>query len=219
MLTPEQIRQLVGRNDPIILDVGCNDGEHTQMFLDLFPSATVFCFEPDPRAVQRFRMKVTDPRATLFEMALGAWNEDHAAFHQSGGWPTAEARKRLPDGWDLSGSLHVPARHLSVHTWCTFEQRIEVVERRLDTWAVEHDIWDADFIWADVQGAEGDLVRGGLNLLTRTRFFYVEYSDRELYEAQPTLAQLAAMLPHFEVVHAWAEDVLFRNKELACAVH
>jgi len=219
VILPNSIRNLIDRDNPIILDVGCNDGEHTQMFLNLFPNARVFCFEPDPRAAQRFKARVTNPRAELFEIAIGAWNEDSVPFYQSGGWPSNESKQQLPEGWDFSGSIHKPARHLAMHPWCTFDQTIEIIVRRLDTWAVEHGIETVDFIWADVQGAEGDLVRGASGMLPGTRFLYTEYSDRKLYEGQVTLAQLCVMLPHFEIAHAWSDDVLFRNKELPCSVH
>ena len=64
-----------------------------------------------------------------------------------------------------------------------------------------------DFIWADVQGAEADLVLGGRETLKRTRFFYTEYSNRELYEGQADLGQLLAMLPDFELVHRYQGEV------------
>ncbi|MEN9248224.1 MAG: hypothetical protein Q6L50_08560 [Gloeomargarita sp. GMQP_bins_120] len=37
-----------------------------------------------------------------------------------------------------------------------------------------------DFIWADVQGAEVDLIQGGLQALANTRYFYTEYANTEL---------------------------------------
>ena len=63
---------LLGKVDPVILDIGCNDGSHTLKFLSLFDKATVYSFEPDPRAQERFKNKVTDERAPLFEVALAA---------------------------------------------------------------------------------------------------------------------------------------------------
>ncbi len=209
----KDIVSAIGRPDPVILDVGCNDGSDTLAFLNLFPNAQIFCFEPDPRARARFRARVDDPRARLFSVALGA--EDRVKhFYQSNGLPSPELSVKLPEGWDLSGSLRRPKNHLSVHPWCTFDREIFVSVRCLDTWADAYGIGDVDFIWADVQGAEGDLVHGGTETLKRVRYFFTEYSDQELYEGQPTLAQLRAMLPSFEVVKIYPEDVLFRNASL-----
>lgn len=44
-----ELVRLIGREDPVILDIGCNDGFHTNWFLELFAQARVYSFEPDPR--------------------------------------------------------------------------------------------------------------------------------------------------------------------------
>jgi hypothetical protein len=69
-----------------------------------------------------------------------------------------------------------------------------------------------DFNWADIQGAEGEMVRGGHDLLRRTRYLFTEYSDEELYEGQATLDELLALLPDYRVVELWPDDVLLENR-------
>src|ERR1700676_4003626 len=54
-LKQEGIKGLVGKQDPTILEIGCNDGNDTMAFLRAMPQAKIFCFEPDPRAIARFR--------------------------------------------------------------------------------------------------------------------------------------------------------------------
>ena len=71
-----------------------------------------------------------------------------------------------------------------------------------------------DLIWADVQGAEGDLIEGGRQALARTRYFYTEYDDQELYEGQIPLAKLLSLLPEFEIVPRYRWDVLLRNRAI-----
>jgi FkbM family methyltransferase len=213
-MTPElekTIVSLVNKPNPTILDIGCNDGTDTLAFLSLFPDARIFSFEPDPRAAQKFRAKVDSPRAQFFSIAVGA-EDGRVQFYQSSGNP-AEVDD-MPS-WDLSGSIRKPKAHLRVHPWCTFEQQIEIPLLRLDTWAAEHNVHDVDFIWADMQGAEGDLIIGGEKTLTNTRYLYTEYSNDELYEGQPTLDQLKSMLPSgFELLELYQNDVLFRNTRL-----
>jgi FkbM family methyltransferase len=201
---------LLGRLDPVILDIGCNDGTHSLMFLDVFPHARVYSFEPDPRAQTRFRAQVNDPRARLFEFAIGDSNGP-VNFHMSDGAPNDQWRAGRPDGWDLSGSIRKPKEHSEVAPWCRFDREITVEVRRLDSWAEEEQIQRIDLIWADVQGAEIDLIRGAERVLAKTRFFYTEYSNRELYEGQVNLRQLMKMLPQFELVRRYPADVLFRN--------
>jgi hypothetical protein len=72
---------------------------------------------------------------------------------------------------------------------------IKVELRTLDTWSTKHEPGPIDFIWADIQGAEGDLVAGGRETLARTKYVYTECFDDELYEGAPTRVALLDMLP------------------------
>ena len=206
MLTPYDIMAMVGKSDPVILDVGCNDGEHTQMFRQVFPCAHIYSFEPDKRAQHRFRQR--NPGEQLLPVAVGA-SDGEAPFYQSHGDGVTQVSE-----WDYSGSIRQPKNHLVVHPWCGFDDPTMVVQTTLDTWRRTANVDVVDFIWADVQGAEGDLVKGAEETLRRTRFFYTEYNDSEMYIGQVTLAQLRGLLPDFEVVHVYSDDVLFRNVRL-----
>lgn len=211
-LTDDDLARLLRRPDPIILEIGAHDGSTTNRFLRLFEKATVYAFEPDPRASEKYRANVTNPRASLFELAI-ADQDGTATFHMSGGRPAGwEGGDR---GWDGSGSIHPPTGHLEVHPSISFDRQIEVSVKRLDSWAAEEGIGEVDFIWADVQGAERELIAGGLETLRRTRYFYTEYSNRELYEGQITLGGILSLLPDFQVVTRFIEDVLLRNTRFA----
>ena len=72
-----------------------------------------------------------------------------------------------------------------------------------------------DWIWADVQGAEKDLIEGAKNTMKNVRYFYTEFMEYEVYEGQIfDFDSLCKMLPDFEVVHRFEHDVLFKNKNL-----
>jgi len=208
VITKEFIGQLVSRPDPIILEIGCNDGSNTLWFLEAFESPRIFCFEPDPRAVSRFRHKIGErPEISFYEYAIGSKNGEET-FYMSGGAESEE----LPEGWDYSGSIRKPKNVTLVHPWLTFEKNITVQTKTLDTWCAEQGIDRIDFIWMDVQGAEIDVIRGGENALRKTRFLYTEYNDKELYEGQLSLKQLLKTLPAFEVIVRYPDDILLRNK-------
>jgi FkbM family methyltransferase len=206
-----EIPQLIGKPDCVVLEIGSNDGTHTNRFLDLMPQARIYCFEPDARAQQRFAHNVQSDRVKLYPIAIGA-SDGTAKFFASLGAPSNEWAERLPEGWDLSGSIRAPKEHKDVHPWCEFDASRTVQVRSLDSWAQEEGIGTVDFMWADVQGAEIDLINGGRHTLSRTRYFYTEYSDRELYEGQVDLKALLRVLPDFEVVRRYRDDVLLRNR-------
>jgi FkbM family methyltransferase len=204
------LRDLVGIAAPVILEIGANDGLTTLEFLKIFPSARIYAFEPDPRALGKFKVNVADPRASVFEIAIGAIDGD-AEFHVSSGLPPNLPPEDFLQGWDKSGSLRPPKTHKIFWPWCNFERKIAVQVRRLDSWVRENGVHQIDFIWADTQGAEGDLIAGGVEALATTRFFYTEYSNDEWYEGQPNLNKIMDMLPNFNIVHRFKMDVLLRN--------
>jgi hypothetical protein len=82
----------------------------------------------------------------------------------------------------------------------------------LDTWWQKAGVGPIDFIWADVQGAEIDLIQGGQQALAQTRYFYTEYSNAELYEGQIPLRDILKLLPNFQLVYRFSHDVLLKNK-------
>lgn len=210
---PAFLQELLGINARVILEIGAHHGWHTELFLQLFEKATIYAFEPDPRALLEFKSSITDSRVHLFEIAIGA-EDGEAKFHMSGGLPAnlpEKDLKRYPQGWDQSGSLRRPKHHLVLDPWCTFDQTINVKVRTLDSWSHENGIDKVDFIWADMQGAEGDLIKCGQATLTRTRYLYLEYSNNETYEGEPTLATLLDLLPTFSVVQLYPDNVLLKN--------
>lgn len=207
-LSPTEIRELVAKEDPLIIEVGANCGQTTVELMRAMPGARLFAFEPDPRAIAKFRRNVAHPRVELFECAVGASNGS-SVFYQSSG---AEDDPQYPEGWDQSGSIRRPRSHLEIWPWVRFERQIEVPITTLDAWAQRQRVSAVDFIWADVQGAESDLVAGAANVLRATRYLYTEYSDDEWYEGQIGLHGLQRMLQDFELIRRYPMDALFRRR-------
>jgi 2-O-methyltransferase len=210
-LTAPEIRQRVGKDDPVIIEVGANRGQTTAELLRVMPQVTIYAFEPDPRAIAKFRNAITSKNVHLHECAIGSVNGT-ISFHQSSG---VEHLAEYSEGWDQSGSIRRPNTHLKIWPTVKFEKEITVPIMTLDAWSEQHRVGSVDFIWADVQGAEGDLVEGAARLLRSTRYLYTEYSNDEWYEGQITLDDLLGMLPDFELVRRYPMDALFENKRMA----
>lgn len=204
------LRKLLQKNNPVILEIGTSTGEDTLAFLREFSHIQLYCFEPDPRCVEIHKSKVNDPRCQLYEIAISDVDGE-AEFYQSRG--SYEGFSEYSD-WLQSSSLKTPKNHLKVHPWCKFEDKIRVQTRRLDSWFEENQIAEIDFIWADVQGAEENLIKGAFKTLSHTKYFYTEYEDDELYEGQITLEQINTLLPNFKAIGYFGNNVLFKNTEM-----
>jgi len=217
-LTPTEIHALLDCDDPVILEIGCNDGTDTIRFLNEFPRARIFCFEPDPRPLARFvRGPCVELHRCQVMSAAVADVDGFSKFHLSGGYPpTGKHPADAQEDWDFSSSLSEPTGHLTWSPWCTFTRAILVPTIRLDTWLGGHPELDKiDFIWADVQGAEEKLIRGGRETLKRTAWFYTEFYDRPMYLGQPSLERMQQLLPDFNLEAIYGGDnALFRNRRL-----
>lgn len=211
----DQIVSLIARNNPTILEVGAHIGDQSARFADWFPYAQIFAFEPDPRPVRVFRSLPINPRVHMIECALGS-HIGKVEFYQSNGLPPSTPDYVLeayhPEGWDHSGSIRKPKEHLNEFPWVTFDKTIEVEITTLDAWADDQAVRFIDLIWADVQGAEQDLIAGGNKTLRNTRYFYTEFSNTELYAGALNADGILKLLPDFEVVEMFKHDALLRNK-------
>ncbi|QDV43151.1 2-O-methyltransferase NoeI [Stieleria neptunia] len=208
----DTLRRAIDKPNPTILEIGANDGMHTVWFRKIFPDATIHCFEPDARAIQRFHERVGKdaPGIFLHQSAVGPINGD-VTFYPSDSCNTAE-RESL---WDCSGSLKQPTGHLDVHPEIAFADPITIPSVRLDDWRVKHGVGMIDFIWMDVQGAELDVFSSAASTLESTRYLYTEYVVEPLYKDQPTLTGLVAALPSFRIVKRYRNDILLKNRSLA----
>jgi 2-O-methyltransferase len=183
-------------NPKVFLELGAHTGTDT-VWLSRIPGVTMHAFEPDPR-----NHPPSIPNVVVHRLAI-AEADGRADFILSDrGWGQV---------WTHSSSLKRPKNHLQRYP-VTFGNTISVETATLDGFARRAGLGAIDFIWADIQGAEGEMVRGGLETLARTRYLFTEYSDDEMYEGQATLHELLAMLPDFRVVELWSDDVLLENR-------
>lgn len=180
------------------LELGAHQGDDTAWMAGI-PGVAIHAFEPDPRNHQPPRGNVTMRHAAI-------------ADRDGSGFLTL-SEKGWGQEWTHSSSIKRPKNHLRRFP-VTFGEAVEVEFITLDTFYQQQRLDVIDFIWADIQGAEGDMIRGGQRCLARTRYLYTEYSDDELYENQATLKEILEMLPDFRVLELWPDDVLLENRQL-----
>ncbi|MBI1249046.1 FkbM family methyltransferase [bacterium] len=189
---------------------GENNGADTARLLNAMPDATIHCFEPDPRPVQNFCLS-DDDRVTLHQIAISD-QDGESVLYLSGGSPP----RRNELDWDRSSSIRRPTGHLARFPWCTFSREILVQTRSLDSWYRDHsELKRIDFIWADIQGAEIDLIRGGRDTLRyHTKYLYTEFYNTPMYEGQVDLAGILQELPAFRCRAINNGNALLENIEL-----
>jgi len=200
-----KIKEILGKDDPVILECGANRGRTTKNILECFSQARIFCFEPDPRSVLEFKKNIQDDRCKLVEAAV-SHIDGTVLFNQS--YRVGENPNHVHTD---SSTIKETTNHKKLYNWLRYKKPIRVQTLRLDTWRKENSIENIDFIWADVEGAEEELIKGALETLAHTRYFYTEFSNTEAHTGEITLDGIKELLPDFTVVECWEYDVLLRN--------
>ena len=181
------------------IELGAHTGSDTAWMAQI-SGVTLYALEPDPR-----NQPPQLPNVVLYRAAISDRDGTAQFILSKHGWGQE---------WTHSSSLKRPKNHLSRYP-VTFGETIEVQALTLDTLAQSHGLQKIDFIWADIQGAEEEMIRGGSNTLAKTHYLFTEYSDDELYEGQPTLSDILKMLPDFRVLELWPDEVLLENRKYA----
>lgn len=224
-LSKLEIKKLIGKEDPIILDIGCYDGKDSVELASLFNSCEIHCFEADFRSIKLFKHinKNTKHKLFLHEIAIGSV-DGKINFYLS----DSETRRhyKFQKEWSASSSIKKPKVHLELFKDVQFNKKVKVQCCKLDTWCEKKWDWGninnkiIDLIWCDVNGAEKDLILGGMNVLNNfTRYFYTEFCAKELYEGSLTYRQILKLLPNFNVVSVYNfqgnfGNLLLKNKNL-----
>jgi len=203
-----KVTELLPFDNPIVVECGAHNGDTARCFLERFPRIQYFCFEPDPRNILAFRERVNDSRCKLYEAAV-ADIDGQITFRQSAGTPPGHPEDYVHT---FASTIKGIERHKQCHPWVRFKDPIQVKAVKLDTWLVEEGIDSIDFLWADVEGAEEELIKGGIETLKRTHYFYTEFDNNQNFGGRITLPMIQQLIPDFELVEQWPYDALFHNK-------
>lgn len=202
----EHFHRMIDEVDqPTVVEVGVHTGTSTVNLRACAAASGKLLgwigFEPDPRNAKRCR------EIGLEVVEAAASDENGAAYLLlSDGITPGYAGRRHTD----SSSLQMPTGHLRKHPWCKFSRKTLVRTVRLDDAVPDDEL--VTLLWADVQGAQRKVLAGARKLLNRTSYLYIECHKQPLYEGEPTFDELCGLLPEWQVVERWNDDVLFQNK-------
>ena len=187
-----------------IFELGVNEMSDTFRLLDMLKSPTYYGFEPDPD-----HYKKAQQTANKYDLKINMIN---AAIASVSGKNTLYQSK-LADGSNPGcSSIRRPKNVLMDFPHVLFPGEQEVNSFSLDDFTDTHNINHIHFIWADIQGAEIDMIRGGQKTLLKTDYLLTEYSNNELYDGQAKLQRLIGELPgQWEVVTDYLADVFVKR--------
>jgi FkbM family methyltransferase len=187
---------LATRQIKTILDVGANKGQFAREIRQLFPYATLHCFEPLAGEYEQLQKNLSlYPNCFQHRMALGNENGE-----------TIINRNEFSASSSL---LPISERHLDSFPYAknTLEERISI--RRLD------DIFDSlqpkpnIVLKIDVQGFEDAVLDGAKKSLKNICAIIIEVSYLELYKGQKLSREIITRLQASGFMHIG--DLLYAN--------
>jgi FkbM family methyltransferase len=196
-----------------ILEIGAHMGFDTEKINGLCRESNIHCFEPDPRNIEILKERKINEIVNLHTFSIGDRDGKCHLYLSDGKIPEKTGNPYYDENpWTASNSIRLPKKHKDVFPWCGFERKIEIEQKKLDTFCEENKITDINFIWMDVQGCEDLVFNGGKKILQKTEYIYTEYSDQELYEGQKNLNHLLEILPgEWMIRNDYGGDVLLEN--------
>lgn len=201
---------------PIVFEFGMCDGYHSNILLSILndtnkPYHYNGC-EPVKEIFDIIELKFNSlGKATKHNLAVND-KDDVVDFFISGGVKVENGI--VVDSYYGSSSIRKPK--LVTEAWESMTFKKSVVNTvKFDTLVKMCGLEDfiIDFIWSDIQGAEIDLINGGVEAFSKARYFYTEYNNSELYEGAISLPKICEMLPDWEVVYDFGGDALLKNKK------
>jgi len=213
----ERIKEIISSKKAItIFEFGTCEGVQTNQICNIIrqekKSFKYYAFEADPRIITAFKKNNTNnPEVILVQCAVANKNGSIKFYLSKGEEKRPGYSKNIFYG---SSSIRTPKETLQV--WPDMEFDYTVVPCiKFDTYYDKANVGIIDFIWADVQGAEIDLIDGGQNAFKNVRYFYTEYDERELYEGEIGLDSIIRRLPgSWSIIENYGTDVLLQNDML-----
>src|ERR687886_84628 len=168
-----------------IFDIGANEGQTTERYSKMFPTAKIYSFEPVPEVFTLLERKFHEnPQIIVNQLAVSdAVGTADFYLHAYGSNVWNSLLPKAPD------SIIVPEDVSAV----------KVPTITIDVFCDRHNIKTIDLLKLDIQGGELLALNGALNMLQKGRInlIYSEVNFGNLYEGQAMFQDIAAYLHDF----------------------
>jgi FkbM family methyltransferase len=164
-------------NIATVLDIGASVGDFAYSVRPVFPQAQIYSFEPLPNCYETMLKHLHNmPKFKAFNLGLGD-KTGELTFYQSNHQPS-------------SSFLPMTEAHKQAFPTTAHSQPVTVKIERLDSLAQQLKLIAPILVKIDVQGYEGQVLRGGEQTIKAAKAVIVETSFEPLYQNQPLFADV-----------------------------
>ena len=194
-----ELRQyLKNREVSVVFDVGACNAVDSIRYSKLFPTATVYAFEPLPQNIKQAKKNIRafgGDRVKLVEAALSD-SIGPAEFYVSGGHPPGYKASADWQFGAMSSSLLEPDEVAiqSQWSWLEFRKTTTIETLTLNHFCEANEISEVGLMHLDVQGAELKVLNGAGDFLSKIHAIWLEVSSEKFYRNQPLASELCIRL-------------------------
>ena len=160
--------------------------EVTHMLLDHFPGSEIYAFEVNKDECEKLN-KICKKGMKFFPIALGEKKETRKFYETY--MPVCSSLYKPNDEFlKLYNNLNI----------AYFKNSTEIETISLDEFSSSHNLGNVDFIKIDIQGAELDVFKGGIETLKKTLMIVSEVEWVEQYIDQPLFGDVSSFLKKYD---------------------
>ena len=195
------LEYLIGDDNPIIFDLGANDGASTDEFKKWWPNSTVHSFEPQEECWFEFNkvLKIYNDGSVIFnKIAVGNRSTDNKKFYthdiSTGLSGFNKINTKSSDSIDINklkknGDIDKLEKYRKSFN---NERTVQVI--RLDDYMNDNDIDSVNLVKIDCQGAEPEILEGFGNRLSDVHVVVTELMLYDLYERSLSFSDIEKFL-------------------------
>jgi FkbM family methyltransferase len=169
---------LKSTQNPVIFDIGANEGQTAKRFISDFPNANVYSFEPSPKTFIDLRRNLKiHKNSHQFNVGIGSKNEN---------------RCLLENNHSTMSSFLDPGKAC----WGNLVQKTDTRIITLDEFSKSHGIDTIHILKSDTQGYDLEVLKGCESLFAhgRIHLIHIEIIFAELYNNLPSPSQILDFL-------------------------
>lgn len=166
--------------NPVVFDVGANDGQYLEYILKYFPDAEIHSFEPSSACFKGLQ-KYKKQNVHLHNLALSSENHEMTLNFDHEGAPTASVYTH-----DQEVTIHKSGKTETIHAVT------------LDSFCESNGIDKIDFLKIDVEGHELDVLKGAEKMLPKIKYIQFEFGPCSV-AAKTFLHDFYKLLKDFEI--------------------
>jgi FkbM family methyltransferase len=182
------IRNLLKKNirtpEPVLLDVGANVGNYSELLREVFPSGRIYAFEPMPKNFKELTQRLQSQQINCIPMGLSS----------------QEGSEVIYDYPDKSASSHASRFREAFTDYhrCSNPESFKCVFTTLDKFCAQQGISKIDLLKVDTEGTELDVLKGGAGMLAQNKISVIqfEFGENDIF-SRVFLKDFFELLPKF----------------------